>query len=316
MPLGLGVTSSTPPSQKTPVIARVKYITVVCPKVIIMPASRCVVQFCSNRANREAGVSIHLCPMNKSQRNVWVNFVKTHRANFNPVGRFVICSDHFNDDCFERTHFGLESGSLRRLKPGSVPTMWKKKTVPSPISQRNRRRVSAKNGASHDMYSSSPVTRQDNFTLLAIFVELVVSSIRARSWSRSIQGRLTLTCSSLMAQNLEGTVGKNAPILATYGVSQHTVYHAIIGVEHFPGELKRLDRAGRKIAVLNAAVEVRIYHHCQFTTSNFCSFGCRQEVNSEIEERIKWHEKHYSLVLHMLINFIANNFKIFEHFTS
>ena len=117
-----------------------------------MPSGRCVVQLCSNKANRATGVSIHVSPTNKTQRNIWVKFVRTHRVNINPVGRFVVCSDHFLGTCFERTHIGPESGSLRRLKPGSFPTIWKKKTTPSAISERNRRRVSTKNRARHDRF--------------------------------------------------------------------------------------------------------------------------------------------------------------------
>ena len=32
----------------------------------------------------------------------WIMFVLTHRANFNPRGIFVVCSDHFTDKCFQR----------------------------------------------------------------------------------------------------------------------------------------------------------------------------------------------------------------------
>ena len=80
--------------------------------------------------------------MANNERKKWINFVWTHRANFNPVGRFVVCSDHFHETCFERTFFGPESGGFRRLKAGAYPTIWKKKEVSSPISGRRRRRVS------------------------------------------------------------------------------------------------------------------------------------------------------------------------------
>ena len=64
---------------------------------IKMTGSRCVVQDCSNRSNHASGRSLHRSPAIKSEREKWVRFVRTHRANFNPSGTFVICSDQ---DCF------------------------------------------------------------------------------------------------------------------------------------------------------------------------------------------------------------------------
>jgi hypothetical protein len=50
-----------------------------------------------------------------------------NHANFYPSSReirFMICLDHFSTDCFERL-FHLD-GLQRRLKPDSVPTIWRK----------------------------------------------------------------------------------------------------------------------------------------------------------------------------------------------
>jgi len=101
-----------------------------------MPGSRCVVQGCSNYSDHSIGVSLHTSPGNKSDGDKWVRFVRTHRANFNPAGRFMVCSEHFDETCFGRTiHF---EGSRRYLLPHSVPTIWKK-VVEQPLSQRSRR---------------------------------------------------------------------------------------------------------------------------------------------------------------------------------
>lgn len=108
-----------------------------------MPGRRCVVQGCSNTPNLEAGISVHISPKNKSARDKWARFVRTHRANFNPQGRFMVCSEHFGEDCFERSlHF---EGSQRTLRPGSVPTIWIKQSSQEPSSSRsvrNRKKVS------------------------------------------------------------------------------------------------------------------------------------------------------------------------------
>ena len=86
----------------------------------IMPSSRCVVQGCSNPSNPKAGISLYNFPVNPSFIRVqWKRFVSAHRANFNPVGRFDICSEHFTDDCFAGTiHVG---GAMKRLQSSSVP---------------------------------------------------------------------------------------------------------------------------------------------------------------------------------------------------
>lgn len=104
-----------------------------------MTGHRCVVQGCSNCADHASGISLHQCPVNRSEREKWMRFVRTRRANFNPTGRFVICSEHFSEDCFERSmHL---DGSRRRILPGSVPTV-RKKGLEKPLSARSRRNVS------------------------------------------------------------------------------------------------------------------------------------------------------------------------------
>ena len=92
----------------------------------IMPSSRCVVQGCSYPSNPKAGISLHNSLVNPSFiRAQWKRFVSAHRANFNPPGRFDICSEHSTEDCFAGTiHVG---GAMERLQPSSVPTIWRKK---------------------------------------------------------------------------------------------------------------------------------------------------------------------------------------------
>ena len=87
-----------------------------------MPASRCVVQDCNNGSNR---ISLHNSPPSGSVLSSWKRFVASDRKNFNPTGRFVVCSEHFTDDCFARSfHVG---GSMKRLVQGAIPSVWKKK---------------------------------------------------------------------------------------------------------------------------------------------------------------------------------------------
>ncbi|CAB4006731.1 uncharacterized protein LOC111334905 [Paramuricea clavata] len=102
-----------------------------------MPSARCVVQECSNVSNLGAGISLHRSPADKTEYGKWLRFVRTHRANFNPKGVFVICSRHFREECFDGIHM---KGSRRKLQPLSIPTIWKKEPQ-KPLSERNRRKV-------------------------------------------------------------------------------------------------------------------------------------------------------------------------------
>ena len=54
-------------------------------------------------------------------QNGKLSFAYTEK-NFNPEGQFMVCSEHFNEDCFKRL-FHME-GNVRRLESGSIPTVW------------------------------------------------------------------------------------------------------------------------------------------------------------------------------------------------
>ena len=90
-----------------------------------MVGSRCVVQDCSNGSNRAAGIALHASPNDKNTRDAWARFVRTKRKNFHPLPktRFVICSVHFEESCFTRA---FDPSQRRQIKPGPLPTIWKK----------------------------------------------------------------------------------------------------------------------------------------------------------------------------------------------
>ena len=83
--------------------------------------SRCVVQDCSNSSNPVAGIYLHWSPANKGCKMESFRLL-TLEKNFNPEGQFMVCSEHFNEDCFKRL-FHME-GNVRRLESGSIPTVW------------------------------------------------------------------------------------------------------------------------------------------------------------------------------------------------
>ena len=98
---------------------------------------RAGVQYCSRVSDKELGISMHTSPSSGNIRTKWKRFVSQHRKDFNPTGPFGLCSLHFETDCFTRAvHV---KGTERRIKQGSVPTIWK--VTSGSISERSRRRV-------------------------------------------------------------------------------------------------------------------------------------------------------------------------------
>ena len=92
-----------------------------------MVRSRYFVQGCSNCTNKAAGISLHACE-SKRQRDLWVCFVRTKRKKILPLpkARFVVCSAHFEENCFTRA---FDPTQRRQIKPGSLPSIWPQRGV-------------------------------------------------------------------------------------------------------------------------------------------------------------------------------------------
>ena len=62
---------------------------------------RCLVHGCSNRSDMNAGISAHFSPTVTSERDTWLRFVHTHRANLNQVeSLWWVCSSPFRGGMF------------------------------------------------------------------------------------------------------------------------------------------------------------------------------------------------------------------------
>ena len=104
-----------------------------------MVGSRCVVQGCSNKA---AGLALHASPTDRT-RDQWVRFVRIKRKNFfpQPQAKFVICSVHFEENCFTRA---FDPTQRRQLKPGSLPSIWRKEEPSTEKDSKRQRRMKEK----------------------------------------------------------------------------------------------------------------------------------------------------------------------------
>ena len=69
---------------------------------------------------------------------LWVQFVRIQCENFflQAQAKFVICSVHFEENCFTRS---FDTTQRRQLKPGSLPSIWGRK---EPSTERDSTRQS------------------------------------------------------------------------------------------------------------------------------------------------------------------------------
>eukprot|EP00795_Rhopilema_esculentum_P011457 gene11457-21665_t len=87
---------------------------------------RCVVYGCSNENSKVKGISLHRIPYWQDEnpaacrrRKLWVNFIRTKRANFQPSKYSSVCSVHFKPEDFERQNFAIQ-GFTSNLKRSLV----------------------------------------------------------------------------------------------------------------------------------------------------------------------------------------------------
>lgn len=77
----------------------------------------CSARGCRNRNEPGCGVTFHVFPKNPKLRQRWI--LVTGRKNLTPGQQVALCSDHFEEACFDRT------GQNTRLRAGAIPTLGK-----------------------------------------------------------------------------------------------------------------------------------------------------------------------------------------------
>ena len=90
--------------------------------------TRCVAAACSN--THHDCVSLFRFPSDPFLREKWAKQVQCTRAQGNPTANSVLCSKHFEEDCFEpgtdiAVQFGIKL--TRKLKPETVPSIFGRK---------------------------------------------------------------------------------------------------------------------------------------------------------------------------------------------
>ena len=81
---------------------------------------------CANN-HRMEGISMHLFPRKETdaqRRKKWINFVRKHRPGFQATPTWYLCSEHFEDSCYDMNLAVAKSLNMkRRLKQDAVPTI-------------------------------------------------------------------------------------------------------------------------------------------------------------------------------------------------
>ena len=80
---------------------------------------------------------MHTWPVDPAISSQWTKFVQKKRANFTgPTEHSVLCSQHFENQCFDQHHESLLAfgyGKGRKLLPTAVPTIWKDSREDIPV---------------------------------------------------------------------------------------------------------------------------------------------------------------------------------------
>ncbi|XP_068124674.1 THAP domain-containing protein 2-like [Hyperolius riggenbachi] len=80
-----------------------------------MPTT-CAAFGCSNNSKRDSHVTFHRLPSHPERRRQWLDLL--NRENFIPSLHTFLCSEHFEEPCFDRT------GQTVRLRANAVPTIF------------------------------------------------------------------------------------------------------------------------------------------------------------------------------------------------
>lgn len=86
---------------------------------------RCVAGGCSSKKTSENGISLHSFPVDRPAiLRQWVKFVKVTRKNWSgPSKHSVLCSLHFNEECYPTKFRMMDSMGVKELEKEAVPTI-------------------------------------------------------------------------------------------------------------------------------------------------------------------------------------------------
>ena len=96
----------------------------------------CCVPECTNHSTKTKSVSYHKIPTDQALQKAWIARIK--RENLPPVKNCYVCSEHFEDSCFEVNLMEKLSGMKRKrkLKSDAVPSIFNFSSSTKPAKRR------------------------------------------------------------------------------------------------------------------------------------------------------------------------------------
>ncbi|XP_021169888.2 THAP domain-containing protein 6 [Fundulus heteroclitus] len=116
----------------------------------------CVALFCSTRRNADTkarGITFHKCPKDQHMRKKWEDSTRT--KEFTASNNFVLCSEHFKKEDFDRT------GLTVRLKDGVVPSIF---NLPAHLQEPVKRSTTVTPRRTKDSHPTVSQDDQETFT--------------------------------------------------------------------------------------------------------------------------------------------------------
>jgi len=91
----------------------------------------CCVPQCTNHSKKTTNTSYHKIPADQVSQKAWIARIK--RENLPPLQNCYVCSDHFEESCFEVDLMEKLKGMKRKraLKKDAVPTLFQFSSKPA-----------------------------------------------------------------------------------------------------------------------------------------------------------------------------------------
>ena len=93
----------------------------------------CAAVYCHNNQRKDKDKTFFSLPKDRAVAKVWISKLNWEKDNFH--SKVYVCSDHFEDDCFDcswilqSTLTYSDRPIQRRLCPGTIPTKFPHKSV-------------------------------------------------------------------------------------------------------------------------------------------------------------------------------------------
>lgn len=107
---------------------------------------------CHNQSRNNNNISFHALPSDENTKKAWIQKIGRDVSNLPKEKNIFLCSDHFSEECFDKSHDmrmklapPTKKKISRMLVQGSIPTIFSHKPVPNPRRSSTNRTKNAEN---------------------------------------------------------------------------------------------------------------------------------------------------------------------------